>query len=232
MSPSQGDTPFSGVSSFPTEIMTVQKPGIQNGDSGTSCLSLFPERNILSGGGVCEAGHSSFPRGPAPRHPLPHSGALRGACLTSSLSAAFGSFSPSLPFLKFSSMLFFLSEGGGRRRRKLWLIHRETFPAGVSRLPRGQPAPSVQSVLKRKTCSAETPPPQDGEPLGVSCSREERPRGARWLPPATPRFQRAEVHHHGQVSRLPHKSERCARPRAPGEMDAYPVSGAGPPTSP
>lgn len=232
MSLSQGDTPFSGVSSFPTEIMTVQKPGIQNGDSGASCLSLFPERNHPFRRRSLRSRPLLVPTGartPAPPTPLR---GLRGACLTSSLSAAFGSFSPSLPFLKFSSMLFFLSEGGGRRRRKPWLIHRETFPAGVSRLPRGQPAPSVQSVLKRKTCSAETPPPRDGEPLGISCSGEERPRGARWLPPATPRFQRAEVHHHGQVSRLPHKSEGCARPRAPGEMDAYPVSGAGPPTSP
>lgn len=41
------------------------------------------------------------------------------------------------------------------------------------------PAPSVQSAVRR--------PSRDREPPGVPCSgEEERPRGAGWLPPATP----------------------------------------------
>lgn len=116
----EGTPCFLGSQVFPQRSRPFRSLALKPVTPGLPAFCSFPGETILSGGGVHEAGQASSPRAlrPAPWHPQPYSGALRAARLTSSLSAASGSFSPSLPFLEFSFVLFSLSEGGGRRRRQ------------------------------------------------------------------------------------------------------------------
>lgn len=95
-----GDALFSGVSSFPTEITTIQKPGIKTSDSGTPCLLLFPWRNHPFRRRGPRSRPGLVPTGPAPCTLAPPT-LLRGPQSCASHVKPLGCFWFLLPFSAF-----------------------------------------------------------------------------------------------------------------------------------